>query len=92
MRKVRTQTARQNLDMAFHLAEKEFGVTRLLDSEGLLCLISYRYGTEKRKVPPPFKKWFRNVLAPVQLSARTSKVFHVPPFKPLIDPRPQTNK
>ena len=32
--KVRRQTARQNLNMAFHLAERELGVTRLLDAEG----------------------------------------------------------
>ncbi len=34
LRKVRAQNARQNLDMAFSLAENEFGVTRLLDPEG----------------------------------------------------------
>ncbi|KAJ8305394.1 hypothetical protein KUTeg_015939 [Tegillarca granosa] len=32
-RRVRTSTARQNLEMAFNIAEKEFGVTRLLDPE-----------------------------------------------------------
>jgi hypothetical protein len=33
-RKVRGQTARENLEMAFSIAEQEFGVTRLLDPEG----------------------------------------------------------
>ncbi|KAK2164152.1 hypothetical protein LSH36_68g10066 [Paralvinella palmiformis] len=32
-RKVRGQTARQNLEMAFNIAENEFGVTKLLDPE-----------------------------------------------------------
>ena len=35
-RKVRNQLPRKNLEMAFSLAEKELGVTRLLDPEGKL--------------------------------------------------------
>ena len=33
-RKLSTQTAKENLEMAFSLAEKEYQVTRLLDPEG----------------------------------------------------------
>jgi len=33
-RQARHRSARQNLDMAFNIFEREFGVTRLLDAEG----------------------------------------------------------
>lgn len=35
LRKVRTQSNSENLQMAFDIAEKEFGVTKLLDPEGI---------------------------------------------------------
>jgi len=39
-RQARHRPARQNLDMAFNIFEREFGVTRLLDPEGrLLCVM-----------------------------------------------------
>jgi len=39
-RQARRRPARQNLDMAFNIFEREFGVTRLLDPEGrLLCVM-----------------------------------------------------
>ena len=49
LRKVRAQTARQNLDMAFNLAEKEFGVTRLLDAEGKDCFNPRSFTLEKSR-------------------------------------------
>ena len=33
-RSVRSRVARERLEMAFHVAEREYGVTRLLDPEG----------------------------------------------------------
>ena len=37
-RRVVRQTRRENLDMAFDIAEKKLGVTRLLDAEGTAAL------------------------------------------------------
>jgi hypothetical protein len=33
-RSIRTRIARERLENAFHVAEREYGVTRLLDPEG----------------------------------------------------------
>ena len=38
-RQARQRSARQNLDMAFNIFERELGVTRLLDPEGRTFLI-----------------------------------------------------
>jgi len=38
-RQARQRSARENLDMAFKLFEREFGITRLLDPEGRIFRI-----------------------------------------------------
>jgi len=38
-RQARRRSARQNLDMAFNIFEREFGVTRLLDPEGRMFVM-----------------------------------------------------
>lgn len=37
-RQVRRNSPRQNLDLAFSIAESEFGVTKLLDAEGMYMI------------------------------------------------------
>ena len=48
-RRVQTQSNRQNLELAFSTAEREFGVTRLLDPEGKLLKILKQFVDYRHK-------------------------------------------
>lgn len=48
-RNIRSRVARERLETAFHVAEREYGVTRLLDPEGeYFVLVVYEMGGEKK--------------------------------------------
>lgn len=52
-RKVQVNSPRQNLEQAFSIAEREFGVTRLLDPEGIvISQLAFKVFTVFKK------KWF----------------------------------
>lgn len=39
-RNIKSKHVRERLESAFYIAEREYGVTRLLDPEGMLCNIT----------------------------------------------------
>lgn len=49
-RNIRSRVARERLETAFHVAEREYGVTRLLDPEGkYILLVFVVYEMKKKK-------------------------------------------
>lgn len=46
-RHARTLRVRERMEQAFYIAEKEYGVTRLLDPEGTFELRTFRFSMSK---------------------------------------------